>query len=154
MKDNLNKINLEKLDLCDQDNAPLTRLTEDILYVFKKFKIDPEDKKILYLRTRSRRGLLGIQIGASGNNLEDYLVYRYDTIQKNDGFFVHVKTHAGKGVSEEANKINRFIANDVINCCDDLETIYAKEDPECECQIAKPIKSKKKNILKRLFNKE
>ena len=156
MKQDMELVNPSDIELTEEKNELLDDFIDKVYHVFKKARINLENKKILFLRNNSRRrGLLGVQIG-EGETPEDFFVYSYFTNEKEDGIFLSVKSYSSRKISQKANEFARLMGDDMMDCCYNLENAY--NEKELDCSFSKQIchtKSKKNvNILKRFFNRE
>lgn len=156
MKQNMELVNPSDIELTEEKNELLDGFIDKVYRVFKKERINLENKKILFLRDNSKRkGLLGIQIGEE-ETFEDFFIYRYFTNEREDGIFLSVKAYSSRKISQKANEFARLMGDDMMDCCYALENAYNEKELDCSFskQICNTKSNNKVNILKRLFIKK
>lgn len=155
MKQKIELVNPSEIELTEEKDELLDDFIDKVYHVFKKARINPDNKKVLFLRNNSRRrGLLGVQIGED-ETPEDFLVYSYFANEREDDIFLSINAYSSRKISQKANEFSRLIGDDMMDCCYNLENEYNKKELDCSFskQICHTKSNNKVNVLKRLFNK-
>lgn len=156
MKQKIELVNPSEIELTEEKNELLDDFIDKVYHVFEKARINPDNKKVLFLRNNSRRrGLLGVQIGED-ETPEDFLVYSYFTNEREDDIFLSINAYSSRKISQKANEFSRLIGDDMMDCCYNLENEYNEKKLDCSFskQICRIKSDNKVNALKRLFNKK